>query len=127
MGQRAFLIKQQALAEIFQNRGPGWGAVVRIGGQLMPADARLCGMLFMPPEKAWALIYESPTWPEDTLIVPGARSNKVNGVTIVDGSVCHLRIVSNIATNPLCQVTELDGIVAMEEVPDRDPAPDQTL
>jgi hypothetical protein len=114
MGQRAFLIKQQTLAEIFQYRGPGWGAVIRIGGELMPEDAQIAGMLFIPPKQAWALIYESKAWPAETLVVPGQQSNKINGITIIDGAVCHLRIVSNIAENPLCQVTALDGIVATE-------------
>lgn len=111
MGKRAFLIKQEVLAEIFQYRGPGWGSVIRVGGALLPEDAKICGMLFVPPKHAWALIYESATWPEETLLLPGQHPNKINGITIVEGACCYLRIVNNITTNPLCQVTDLDGIV----------------
>ncbi len=115
MGRRAFLIKQEILAEIFQYRGPGWGSVVRVGGPLMPEDAQICGMLFVPPKQAWALIYESATWPEETLLLPGQQPNKINGITVIDGGTCcYLRIVSNITDNPLCQVTDLDGIVVAD-------------
>lgn len=114
MGKRAFLIKQQTLAEIFEHRGPGWGAVIRVGGKLLPADAKICGFAYLAPKQAWSLCYESLEWPEETLLLPGQRADKVNGATIIDGCVCWLRIVSNIADNPLCQVTDLDGIVAVD-------------
>jgi len=107
MGKRAFLINDQTLTEIFQNRGPGWGAMVRIAGEQMPADAKLSGLMYVAPIKAFALIYESPTWSE--LVVPGQRGNNINGIPVVDNAkVVWLFLIPHGSTVPGCGIPGID-------------------
>lgn len=114
MGKRAFLIKQEVIGHIFAHRGKDAGAMVRVCGPDLPADAVAIGALFMPPIQAFAIVYESKAWSD--LITPGKSQDQVNGVPVLDaGKNIHVFIVSDPALSPGCAIEGVDDPALVAE------------